>query len=1058
MLKSFFSIDNLLIVGMSALAFFSLQKIYSLEYAARPVVEREVVAFISHFQNNVKRRTFDSLSWVGLNSYHELFNGDQIFTHPYSSVRVDFIDGQVLEIQEKSLVRIYQDLSHQQMQIDVSHGSFVFNISPDENVQTIFLSFLGEVYQISSQDQAQIQVSSDGQNASIEAVTGNVKLQSESVSVDLDQSRRVDVSSGSDVRDVKFLYQLIHPQNAIQMYFTARNSITFQWQEIVEQLVTDLNLVVADDPHFHNILIQQPVTEDSFELKKEALGEGLFYWALKQNQNIVSARRQFSIVKIPAAEWIYPNSLETSLYAEELPYHLNFKWGHELSDHQYLLRIEKLVHDQFSIYKQVKSYQDSLAVDFKEYGDYRVSILDLDSSSSLAPFRYLRIRSLELETPQILYPENETDYINYEDLLKLEMKASSVAGARFYRFHITPPDLEQFYIDVPFPVLEVSLEDSGQYSVSVEAHTKSGKRSEFSDSISFTYQRELYNHHFPEQGAMIELDRPDREVDFSWAHDPSLPDQQVYRIELSQNSSFSEILKSKEVQESHCQLVIGQQGVYYWRVYSISEDGKESFSRPFKVEIRPSPKLLPAPLLEQGEGVRIEFLDTRSETKSILEAFGRWSKNKFSFLFASAHAQEVSRQRKIRISWPQAPFDIQSYHLEVYQDLEQKELIFSDQSLEKPEVLLSLKVGNVYYWRVAYVDHWGRSGEFSDLIELSIPDDEMEMKNVESLPNITIQLDGPPHRTKLKEFQNVEFRWKLDGIGPDGVQGREASIDFSANLNFSDKVFSRPLSLEEFFDGKKKISFSDRLHDEEFFWRVRFVTDDGHEYRSLRRRFELPHKVEKIKINQQKEKKDESYEKVPERSVLKSFLRFAKVTDKSLYTNNNFDDLTLSGNSYFAGGIDYKSSGRSAFSADFISAKSLNDKDYRVQRFFLGHQTFKTKNFYWLNELTVMRYSIYEMNQQSVSSPDDFSEKSVLDFGIASSFSMHHFFSDQLSLSFSPKLIFHGSFSYQASCRFFYNRFFAGLYFAHHNKSHHQQFESASSRQLGVDLGLLFHF
>jgi len=274
----------------------------------------EPVGYVVIRKNIVQRRLTDRILWDRLAAQSPVYMGDLIRVAELSSASL-FIEGNSIELNENTLIRIMREPDGKSLQIIMNTGTI--SISSSEESAGISLEINGR--QIHADSNVVFNVTAVDEEIILQVYEGSIQLiedgQTQEVTAEYiaAEERRLIVLSGAITR-------LQSPAaSSIFKYTDELPVLRFQWEEIED--VNSYTLEVCSTPDFSAPVIQRQSQINFFTAS--GLEEGTWYWRVKalfpQNyleEYTVSQTNYFNIEKITEE----PQSLNLSQwFIAEIP-------------------------------------------------------------------------------------------------------------------------------------------------------------------------------------------------------------------------------------------------------------------------------------------------------------------------------------------------------------------------------------------------------------------------------------------------------------------------------------------------------------------------------------------------------------------------------------------------------------------------------------------------------------------------------------------------------------------------------------------------------------------
>ncbi|MFC6859363.1 fibronectin type III domain-containing protein [Zunongwangia atlantica] len=169
----------------------------------------------------------------------------------------------------------------------------------------------------------------------------------------------------------------------------------------------------------------------------------------------------------------------------------------------------------------------------------------------------------------------------------------------------------------------------------------------------------------------------DSEIQFEWSNvdDPDL-DEVSYRIEISENRSFTNIIESMNTENNNLAVTLSEGTAYYWRVNSIDENDNESdFSKVFAFYV-------------EGEAMS-NYIPFKAERISPLN-------------------NEELTSSSFTLKWEATDLDNDDLKFDLYFGISENPPLIAE-NLDSTEFEVSLESNTRYYWQVNSKDATSKS-------------------------------------------------------------------------------------------------------------------------------------------------------------------------------------------------------------------------------------------------------------------------------------------------------------------------------------------------------------
>ena len=499
------------------------------------------IGLIEMIENTVKTRDGGHLFWMTPGQGSAVKDNQLIFTARGSRARIDLNDGNVIQVNESSLIKV------KKTNLEFIEGEVKAKLAgKDLEIQT-----KGKIITLKSAD-AEVSLYQTGENTIIGVNAGNVDILDGKKTITANSDKLVEVQNKELVLKNKLTIDPI-PSNH-KILYTQNNSFDIQFGKYEGEIL------LSTDPSFEkNQLLKQNFL---------SLAAGKYYWRVKAD-DAESLVFQFEIQRVTPPKIFRPQ--DGVVFYREIPFNLNLQW-----EDQKLPELLQLKFNDEVVEFKVDSGLHSLNVQKAGLYQWRAGVLLNEKPETVwSGWSTFEVIDLTSAFPQNLTPvhyEVQTYELGEE---KVDFKWSYPQEVilsiwKDGKVILTEKARDHFEWKVP---------SEGEFTVKVKDAQNPLDVWSNPSSISvidLSLQKNI-------EIQKIELKRPDQEVHFNWQDSG-----EDYLFELSQTQSFQEIIISRKVKDHQTKVSIPKVGDYYWRSRTLV-DGKWKASSPKKVIIQPVP-------------------------------------------------------------------------------------------------------------------------------------------------------------------------------------------------------------------------------------------------------------------------------------------------------------------------------------------------------------------------------------------------------------------------------------------------------------------------------------
>lgn len=831
-LKSF---DNYLITAMSALALVCLYMLYGAKLVNFNSGSEIKVASIVEQLKTVKRKRDFYQGWMDVKPGDGLSQNDEIYTHEQSSAHIKFTNGPEISLFENSLLRIKGAKLGSTISLD--KGNMIAKLSPDSPNLDIELN--GKKYSFNSQN-ADIQIEQGKTENKFLLLNGKAKLANQEILPN--QVVIQNIKTGDlKIKEIPFIPKL--PLNNQTQYYVKEALINFSW--VYTNQSVPVKIVIARDSNFTEIESSERVENSTYQVSLKH--PGTYYWKLTSSDLIDGPIKSFSLIEeVPPTL----NADQNIVYqGPKLTEKVYLNWSKN-NGKKYLLKIESPNGKSEEITVAKTSYEFAPSI----LGQYSLSVKVSDENRPLAlwsepttiTLNEARAINITSQTPELM---EKVNYNNQASNYLLSWNGPTTGVS--YKVKLIKDnkvlDMETEQTSIP-----ISLKDPGVYNWEITGVTNSGVTSNKLTG-KIIIKAPLHLTQLPSEGAIVELEKPDQLVAFKW---DKVDEAIEYQFELSDDPTFKKVIVARDVEANNISTSLAEIGRYYWRV-KVKRGSNIEYSNPVSVEIKPAPPLA-RPEVSPDIKIKLKYLEEKSSSFNAIDLF-------------ISKAQALDQVAVAEWDLP-ANTKAKSYIVEIYKDSELKDLITRIET-EVPHAVWKNAIAGKFYWRVSYMDFWGRKTEFSKVSVLSTEVDQAAMK----APPIEIELQNPKHKADVLKEEADQLALTWENI----PEAKRYQVLIARELEFENIVLKKTSSRNEL-----KISckdFDNRAG--EYYWKV-----TSGENSSKRRQFSVvcappppppPIKIEEPKVVVAEEKTVE----VKEEKLNSHFLRIGLFPHHITYQN-----------------------------------------------------------------------------------------------------------------------------------------------------------------------------
>ena len=285
-----------------------------------------------------------------------------------------------------------------------------------------------------------------------------------------------------------------------------------------------------------------------------------------------------------------------------------------------------------------------------------------------------------------------------------------------------------------------------------------------------------------------------------------------YIFELSDNAHFTNIIHRQTTTQNQINVKFKEPKEYFWRVRIENANSYQLPSPTTPLHLEKSP-LPPPPEIE------LEIIEQVQEAPK--------QSSRMQNFRAIASQPLDSTESFIEIKWKPVDY-VKGYLLEIYQDNKLKTLVFKKEDSANSQKWYGALPG-IYYYRVACIDHWGRTGQFSKTAKLVV--------DVPKSPAMLLepQIDGI---VIINNDQGMKFLW--------GTVKHAAhyQVEIASDQKFTKIVHSQKTKKKQPINTSLTVKPYTINKDGYYFWRVKTVFPIGDPTYSTVQRVKMENRME----------------------------------------------------------------------------------------------------------------------------------------------------------------------------------------------------------------------
>lgn len=538
------------------------------------IKDEEPIATISFKYKTAQRKFIDENLWDRLQQDSPVYEGDTIRTAEQSEATLNFTDGNVMELQSNTMIRV--SLSDEgSAEVDFSGGAISVRTTDNASMK---IRSGSSVVDVAAGASVAAAGSGDDSSLKVAVKEGNASFTGESGTIDLEAGKVTEISSTGTVEE-HFLSVNYPEDNYRAMTFSQDGSqIAFGW----ESAGREVTLEISENKNFDTI--SSSTTYKNTSSAMISLSEGTHWWRmttvpLSADEAPERVTGKLTVLYSAAPTPIAPRAGNTTTFRTKLP-QVRLSWAE--SDRATAYRVD--IADNRNMTNPVISQRvttTSTVINTLSEGTWYWTVTpyytfnDIGYTNSSSTSYFYISRNAELKAPVLLGPENDGIVCTQVSQADGTLNPKSVtfswkndAEAKNYNLVIYKENASSPFIQKTVTTNYCSINTAtdsipnGNYTWQVtiideEGNTKTSTRNSFYAIDADIEQKTLS----PSDNYRVVTSRTS-EMSFVWK--TNIPNPTT--LEVAKDANFRNIVLTAETMDT---TVTGKQlaaGTYYWRI------------------------------------------------------------------------------------------------------------------------------------------------------------------------------------------------------------------------------------------------------------------------------------------------------------------------------------------------------------------------------------------------------------------------------------------------------------------------------------------------------------
>jgi hypothetical protein len=661
-------------------------------YFFRGLIPEEIqgvkdIGLVFKKDNELRRKSATSLTWIGIENSSKIYPGDKIFTGTQSLAQLNLFDLAEVGMSASTLLKVDAE-DGKSLGLESGHG--LFNAKLSKNLTKATVKAAGKTMELSGTG-TEIQVNSNEKKTMVTALSGSVSYQTVGANGKLEKktltpNQILGIDKKGVTTVVSIPVKLIVPSVSEEILAVDGQAVVFKWKVLSpgSTLIFELSKTPSFDQSFHKSTVTG-LSETSVKIESKHFG--MIYWRVidpAKSEYFHSQQFEYQPLAMPV---VYrPAARET--VPLPMPKNLQFSWEKRF-DFNYEGEIQQLDGSKTGTQKFNTS-----AVSYQPKGltaghyQFRIRAIKRKLISEWSPWAPFTVGDGDRKPVELVSPADQyVARLSFQQK-KIDFKWNG-GGVQSMILIAKDPEFKTVLVEsiTNRNAYEWSPEKSGTYFWYVKADPKEkiGKYRSFSvqeprltlksprDDLQFIYETDGY-----------------QEVKFEWAP-ASFTGKYIF--EYSTTPDFRNVIESVDLDRTeHVVSFKRVPQLYYWRVKTPSQ-----VTAARTILFKPLPRL--PTIAVKNLQVKIQ------EDKTVLG--GARDKNR-----------KQGATGFIEMLIPQIA-NVATYQIDILRDQDPSSVLFS-KTLKSPLFRWTNPVPGEYHYRLSYTDPKGKRSPGSEIARLVV--------------------------------------------------------------------------------------------------------------------------------------------------------------------------------------------------------------------------------------------------------------------------------------------------------------------------------------------------
>ncbi|MBQ0166446.1 MAG: FecR domain-containing protein [Treponema sp.] len=371
------------------------------------VKDEEPIATISFKYKTAQRKFIDDLLWDRLQQDSPVYEGDTIRTAEQSEATISFVDGNIMELQSNTMIRV--NLSEEGgAEVDFTSGSISVRTGESSSMKIRSGSSVVEV--AANASVAAAGGSEESGPLKIAVKDGAASFTGDNGTIDLEAGKVTEISSTGTIEE-HFLSVNYPEDNYRTMTFTPDGGkIAFSWESAGRTVI----LETSENKNFDSITTS--ATYNNTSTAQLSFSEGAHWWRmttvpLSENEEPEVATGKVTVLYSPTPTLIAPRAGNETLFRTKLP-QVRLSWSESERATAYRIDIADNPNMRNPVFSQ-RFTTTSTVINTLGEGTWYWTVTpyytfdDIGYANSSVKSYFYITRSAELNAPVLLGPEDD---------------------------------------------------------------------------------------------------------------------------------------------------------------------------------------------------------------------------------------------------------------------------------------------------------------------------------------------------------------------------------------------------------------------------------------------------------------------------------------------------------------------------------------------------------------------------------------------------------------------------------------------------------------------------